>query len=478
MGRSRQGTDAAVSSKIPPSRWPDRRSYLLLAVFFTAVAVYGSLVPLRFRPLALHEAVEQFRSMPFRAPGATTRADWAANVLLFIPFGYLWLGAWLLDSRRTTHALLAVPAVVLSASGLSATLEFIQLWLPDRSVSQNDVVAETIGALVGVSLWCASGQAITDWLRLHTGSRRTRNRIDWLLEAYVVGLVVWSAWPLDLTISVTDLAQKYRDGLISLVPFSGIAAGPAMLFTIGRDVAVFVPVGMLAATWLTPRQRPVRSMGTSVLLGAVVVLAIEAVRLLVVPRFTSIDHVILGTLGVGIGGWAMHRWRGGRPQPKAPATAGPLRPTWVWLGLAAGYTLLLLAVSCAPWEPIADPQQLKVRYHGFWQMPVARLRDVTEFETLWVLVATMLAWMPLGGMLALVVAHHRLPAAVRRTLLALLLLAAAGMATAIEMLQVFLPARVPDVTDVILSTVGAAIGMVAAGRFVRARDKSAGPCDH
>jgi len=70
-------------------------------------------------------------------------AEFSANVLLFVPMGALFvllLGAW--------RWWLAV------AIGLVATLviEFVQLFLPERVSDPRDLLANTLGTLLGVGL--------------------------------------------------------------------------------------------------------------------------------------------------------------------------------------------------------------------------------------------------------------------------------------------------------------------------------------
>jgi len=50
-------------------------------------------------------------------------------------------------------------------AALSAAIEFTQLWFPPRVSSLNDVLAETIGAVIGATTWVIAGQRLTDYAR-------------------------------------------------------------------------------------------------------------------------------------------------------------------------------------------------------------------------------------------------------------------------------------------------------------------------
>src|SRR4029453_18939850 len=97
-----------MSRELPP-----RRSHLaLMALGWTVFAVYGSLVPLKYQVVDFADAVERFRNLPPLWFGMGTRADWVANILLFIPLTFLWMGALACDrgwASRLAAALLLVP---------------------------------------------------------------------------------------------------------------------------------------------------------------------------------------------------------------------------------------------------------------------------------------------------------------------------------------------------------------------------------
>ena len=91
---------------------PRRGHVLAAALAFTLIAVYGSFVPLNYRPLPWDDALARFRNIPFLDIGIKSRADWVANILLFIPLGCFWCGVVLVDCRKSWLRLLLTPIVV------------------------------------------------------------------------------------------------------------------------------------------------------------------------------------------------------------------------------------------------------------------------------------------------------------------------------------------------------------------------------
>ena len=448
--------------------WPRRRHYVAAAILFTAVAIYGSLVPFGFEPLGLREAVEQFRHIPRRSLTSGGRADLVANILLSIPISYFWLAVLLVDRRSRLRAAVAVPSVVLFCIALAAALEFTQLWFPFRSVGLNDILAQGIGAVIGTSLWLTVGQDITDWIRTLTPTGRRKTYLDWLLQIYLLWLLVSSLRPLNLTISVSKLVHKYRQGRISLVPFSGMEPGFVLVCEALQNAALFIPVGMLAATWLTPVERPVRRLSTSVVLGGLVVVAIELGQVLVYSRPAATADVITGTLGVLVGAYLTWKWYiRGPDAPTPPPWSTSARRACLWLGLAGLYALVLVVVFCAPFEVLDDRREMWARFDGFFYIPFARHSQGSELYMISDILKKVLFFVPFGAALALAAGALSVPPSIRRIMLAGLVVAAAGFATSIEMVQVVLKDHVPDVTDTMLYTTGAAIGLFVVVRRTR-----------
>jgi glycopeptide antibiotics resistance protein len=459
---------------VPEVSWPRRAHFALLSAATIAVAVYGSLVPLRFTPLSFTTALDRFADIPMLSLGVESRADWVANILLFVPIGFFFLGALSVDLKGRS-SILAIFPVVVGCIALSVAIEFTQLWFPPRTVSQNDIVAEAIGGLVGCVLWMFAGHTLTDWLRTFTGDTKPGGQIDWLLQAYLLGLLIYSVLPLDLTISVADLYRKFADGRVVVVPFS---SPPALLFDwvlqLAKDVIVFVPIGAWSATAFVGRGQAIRSLSQSVLIGGLIVVAIELAQLFVFSRFSDTTDLITGTTGVAIGAAWMRRWRGGKAVPPTTAAVTTAYSAGLlWLALAAVYAALITAGYWFPLDFSMDRQIIEERLAGFFSVPFSKVYFGSEYQAISNVVQKMLLFAPLGALVT--IAAHRLPVpdSVRRILLAGLLAACFAVGLGIELGQVVSPRHTPDFTDVLVYTGGALIGMVVTGRLQRGRSSLA-----
>jgi hypothetical protein len=58
-----------------------------------AGVAYASLIPFQLKPIPLGEAWARFEAIPYLNLGAQSRADWIANILLYLPLGFF-LTAW------------------------------------------------------------------------------------------------------------------------------------------------------------------------------------------------------------------------------------------------------------------------------------------------------------------------------------------------------------------------------------------------
>ncbi|MCP4992380.1 MAG: VanZ family protein, partial [Gammaproteobacteria bacterium] len=279
---------------MPQERTTDHESrsgLILLALAYLLFVIYGSLVPLAYRPLPLEEALWQFQTIRFLDLGIGSRADWVANVLLFIPLGFLWLGViW---PRQPGFARIAISLLVLAiATSLSIGIEFTQLYFPPRTVSQNDILAETLGALIGIILWWRYGQRVHRWV---VGALKTRGKSHLavkLLWLYLAGLFLYSVLPLDLTISPVEIYHKWSSGKVNLIPFGFSVADPVQqLYDLVTDMLLWTPVSLL---WVISGRRVGMQAWAWTVLAA---LSLELLQFFVYSRVSDVTDILMAMAG-------------------------------------------------------------------------------------------------------------------------------------------------------------------------------------
>jgi VanZ family protein len=119
-------------------------------------------------------------------PRYYTGFDLAANILAYVPLGFLMVPALQPRLGMAAAALLAA----LASGGLSLMLETLQNFLPDRVPSNIDLACNAIGAMIGAAAGMNWGRALIDGGRLH----RLRTHLVVSGRTADFGLVLLGLW--------------------------------------------------------------------------------------------------------------------------------------------------------------------------------------------------------------------------------------------------------------------------------------------
>lgn len=184
---------------------PDLSLPLCLSYLF--FVIYGSLVPLDYKPLALDQAWALFQHTPMLELGVQSRADWIANGVLYAPVGFLTAHLFM-EKFPGTPRMLLFGLVVLFSFSLAISIEFAQLFFPPRTVSLNDILAEGLGSLAGILM----AVKCSGWFKmlLYTLFSEPRRFTRRLVESYLLGYVAFSLFPYDLLLTGAELADKWH----------------------------------------------------------------------------------------------------------------------------------------------------------------------------------------------------------------------------------------------------------------------------
>jgi VanZ family protein len=283
------------------------RWYAVLAAASAAFIAYGSFIPFNFRGRSPGEAWDTFAWVMQTRWRVESRSDLLANVLLGVPLGFGILGARRVDRPGRAAAVRAGLTLWPGCVALAAAVEFAQLYFPGRTSSATDVLAQGVGAAVGMAGWVLTGQRLTDAARRVWADPRAGGAAGRLLLAYLGLVALVQLLPLNLTASPYRVRRRFRSGDVTLAPFAEWDAPEAdraylVLTWLGQG-ALFALAGLFL-TWLPGRvwQRwyglPVIA-ATGLGLG----LATEASQLLV-SRHPSVTDVLAGAAGF-VTGWVL-----------------------------------------------------------------------------------------------------------------------------------------------------------------------------
>jgi glycopeptide antibiotics resistance protein len=436
------------------------RGHLWLAgLGYLVFVVYGSLVPLHFRAMPMDAAIAAFRQIPWLQLGIGSRADWVANLLLFIPLAFIFSGA-LAHGRGLLARLLASALILAACVGLSLGIEFTQLFFPQRTVSQNDIAAETLGGLFGVIVWWSAGARCLGWYESWLEVREPAALSERLIWGYLAFVFAYNVLPLDLTISAVEVFHKWREGKLILIPFSGLPSDPAhALYEVLTDALIWLPPAFL---W---RFRGGRSTTRAWWLGTATALLLEVLQLFVYSRVSDVTDLFTAALGAWAG--ALLGARLGRSVgPSRAGVASPVFGALLPLLLALGWALVLMLLFWYPFDFRNDGAFVRERMEFLNRVPFEVYYYGTEYRAITEVFHKTLFFAPLGALLAWFVVG--LPWMWRGYVAFASILAILFTALGIELGQVMLPGKFPDTTDWFLESLGGCLGYLLF-RTIRAR---------
>jgi glycopeptide antibiotics resistance protein len=428
-----------TSTHAPTTAAPSASAFGWLALGVAIFIVYGSWVPFNFTSRPLNDVTGAFRWALENRSGIQSRSDYAANVLLGIPLGFCLL-AWRQLDRPTSSVTFAFSCAVLLpfAILLAIGVEFGQLYLPGRTCSGSDIIAQTLGAACGMAAFCAGGQALIENIRGQRSAWANLGPVGGWCVIYATVLIMVQLLPLDLSASPADWVRKFRTGRVTLSPFADLTNWRKTQSLV-ELVATYFPLGLLVAFL---RIRP--SIVTVLLGGLAFSVGIEAAQLLVMSRSPSVTDAIIGGLTVAAGCVV------GRVFTRSLELDSVLIFTQGWL------LLLILAA----WMPLDFVRTLAADRLG--SMNWIPFAAATEKNYLSSLEETLLKVLQFGPFGAIVAAYGRPNPNVGRTLCAIFV--ASGLGSLIEAGQLFLPDRVAGPTDVLLAALGGWMGCWLATR--------------
>lgn len=219
-----------------------RRSFLLAGITYTLFLIYGSLIPFSFHFIPLIQAFEQFSNIRFLTLSIGSRADWVANLLLYVPFSFLLLAAHSFSTSRLSR-LNSILIVLSKGMLLAVAVEFLQIFFAPRTVSLNDIFAEFLGLMIGVSFWCYFGRNSVEIIKqVKLGGLKG---LKSFFYCYLLVYLFLSLFPFDFLISLQELSQK-ADGELTGWLFADIVSERPVrcLLSLLFESLLVVPLGI------------------------------------------------------------------------------------------------------------------------------------------------------------------------------------------------------------------------------------------
>ena len=275
-----------------------RRALLYAALGYLLFVVYGSLVPLDYHYHPLREAWAEFEHVRYLALGAAERADWVANIVLYVPLAYF-SSAWMAGSgTRGLGRWLGASWVFMLCALVAVGVEFTQIYFPPRTVSQNDIAAELIGSAIGIAIWHTAGARLSGlWRTVKVGGP---SAVRAALMLYLVGYLAVSFFPYDFLVSWSELAAKlasHRDGFF--ISPQSCASAVRCVAKVGYEVMAVVPLGVLIGMLSAGDRRG--HLRAALLWGALLGFVTEGVQFFLESGVAQGISVLTRMAGAGLG---------------------------------------------------------------------------------------------------------------------------------------------------------------------------------
>lgn len=412
----------------------------LIILGYLFFIVYGSLIPFELRDYSFPAAIDSFKNIRYLQLGVASRADWVANILLYMPLAFM-LMAYLARGRPVRFGsgfnMLLVAGVCVS---IAVIVEFTQIFFAPRTVSLNDLIAETIGSALGICVWRLWRQKLQNWsFNINLGGRRG---LDSAFAGYLALLFAFSLFPFDLLVSPDEFSIKLQGALVAWF-WVDPAEGLALRVYASRAglLMFFMPFGaLLSASWNLSGQGLKRAM----IAGALLASLIEVLQLFVASAVTEGGSVVLAAAGAGLG-YGSAQWL-------KLKGAGVLLKWFsrLWMLLALGYGVLLMFVSgwfSHAWVGVPEAissfnyQALIPFYYHYFSTETSAVRSL-------VFNAAMYGPLGMGALLLALDAPHRWPLFRR-----LALVAGGLLAVVMETGKLFVSLKHPDYTNILIAMV-------------------------
>ncbi len=384
-----------------------------------------------------------------------SRADWVANILLYIPLPYLWLGFASRRGRLIRLVLFSLSIFVFSVV-LSVAIEFTQQFFPPRTVSLNDILAEICGTIIGIFLWWASGERVRDLIdSLFAEGKRAAYAG---LVLYTIGYLAFSLFPYDFLISAAEISAKWKGNYFHLFASQSTCGNALRCGTkLIAECAAVAPLGLLIG--LVSRRSGGPLMRSAGWIGFGLGLVIETLQFFLVSGRSLGASVVTRIIGVMVGA--------------AVGETLKRKSLWPWLYLVSpfvpimgvGYSLLLAALAWVGKQPMLTLEDGLKRVNDISFMPFYYHYYTTESAAMTSLLAVAIMFFPIGVQYWIWRVTRLREFVARGTIGAIFI---GGIISAgIEFGKLFFGGARPDPTNVFIGAVAAGAGFVCASICTR-----------
>ena len=429
----------------------EKRVLRWMLFFYCLFILYGSFIPFRFSadPVFVHSQWSRFFTAPF-VHGARRFSvlDVASNILLFVPFGFLWAGAEF-GKRPFGRLIGAHLAAGLMGFLFGMGIETGQTFSPGRTASILDALSNGLGSAAGgaAGYLFLGGRNSGFGVTLREIIRRCPSLI--VLALLMIAPLADATYPFQITLDVSTVWGNLKH--TQWLPFAG-GLHRFWMDLLVEKLLVFAAIGYLVVHNL---RRAGLSHGAGMAWSLCVAFAfcVESGKLLFVGRVPNLENFIFSSTGALLGILVL---------PGLAASNFCRRyPIEILMTLALG---LAVYSELSPFDWIGSLDELPARLSKIEWLPFGAYYGADPQSALFDLGKKLFIIGPLGFLIAARSKHKKAnPSQIAAAL--------AGLFTGavLETIQLFLRSRIPSVTDVLLFGLASWAGAVMFERFLMLR---------
>jgi VanZ family protein len=363
-----------------------------------------------------------------------------------MPTAFFLMGAIGYGARSVVFKGFGALLTVVVLFGLVFGIEFLQIWFPKRTLSQNDIFAGCCGALAGVSLWLIAGSWLTDRYIEFFAQTTMQQRLSAVAYAGCAISVLYSLFPFDIVLTAGEFQDKWDLGRISLKLF------PERIFSIEflKPAVVSILRGIPFGLFLFLRSEK-RIFYSWCVLGCISVL-IEFVQLPVYSKYTRWYDIAFTFLG-GFAAFEFLRQR---------SLWTRLIGVWQIWAMAVLFWIIATLFVLLDFKSIVLKQRslvdrLNVNWWDVFKPPFVSHYFTSEYSALTNLAEKGLFFFSLGGLMAMLEWAWMQRPSWLWSFLGFVMFFSLG--AFIEVIQLYQSHQIADSTDIIAYCLGGSVGL-------------------
>lgn len=273
---------------------PNSRILILMAVLYSAMLVYASLMPFRFTsPINMTTLFSDgfWSQWPFNPSARVSGSDVVSNLILYTPLGFLLTTGMTLRFPRSKFA--AIFFATLLCAALSLGIETCQSGVGFRTPSVSDWLLNTLSGLIGATIGTTVGSTYYYDVKRWAQKRWENSPIDLFTLLVLILVIAEALSPFLPTIKLSQVWKSIKSSHFN--PIDGFSQHPWHWWLVLKILPYHL-LGLLFAAWNHAALTRRRLINTAIYTMLLAVF-LEILKLMLVSRHINIANPL--TAGIG-----------------------------------------------------------------------------------------------------------------------------------------------------------------------------------